>query len=67
MDAYISKNARKLLEDPAACEALSALHRDKKDGWVALDGESFYVTRSLEDAMQLARSIKKRKNGLKKG
>lgn len=66
MDAYISKNARKLLEDPAASEALSQLHREKKDGWVALDGESFYVTRSLDDAMELAKSLKKRKNGLKK-
>jgi hypothetical protein len=65
MDAYISKNARKLLEDPDACEALSRLHRDRKDGWVNLNGEAYYVTRSIDEAMSLARSIKlkKRKNG----
>jgi len=63
MDAYISKNARKLLDDPDACKALGRLHHDHKDGWVKADGEAYYVTRSLDEAMDLARSIKKRKNG----
>ncbi|MEZ4699783.1 MAG: hypothetical protein R2834_05600 [Rhodothermales bacterium] len=67
MDAYISKNARKLLDNPDTCEELNRLHHDRKDGWVKLEGEAFYVTRSLDEAMSLARSIKKRKNGHKKG
>lgn len=63
MDAYISKNARKLLRNQDAREALGRLHNDHKDGWVKVNDEAYYVTRSLDEAMNLARSIKKRKNG----
>ena len=66
MDAYISKSARKLLANPEAVEALHKLHHNRKDGWVSLNGEAYYVTRSLDEAMDLARTLKTRTNGHKK-